>query len=100
MYRDRAKGTSLAQPQKTELGLAEPCSVRQYGLEHGLKLARRTLMTCRTSKLAVCCSSASERCPCASASSRVRASSCFFNSISELGPSLTCALAFVPVERG
>src|SRR5262249_21387670 len=28
------------------------------------------------------------------------ASSCFFNSISELGPSLTCALAFVPVERG
>jgi len=29
----------------------------------------------------------------------VRASSCFFNSISELGPLLTCALAFVPVER-
>src|SRR5262249_58972479 len=35
-----------------------------------------------------------------SASSRVRASSCFFNSISELGSSLTCALTFVPVERG
>src|SRR5262249_19217111 len=35
----------------------------------------------------------------ASASSRVRASSCFFNSISELGPLLTRALAFVPVER-
>src|SRR5262249_52762638 len=45
-------------------------------------------------------SSASERCPRASASSRVRASSWFFNSISELGPLLTCALAFVPVERG
>jgi len=29
----------------------------------------------------------------------VRASSCFFNSISELGPLLTRALAFVPVER-
>ena len=42
---------------------------------------------------------ASERCPRASASSPVRASSCFFNSISELGPLLTRALAFVPGER-
>ena len=33
------------------------------------------------------------------ASSRVRASSCFFNSISELGTLLMCALAFVPLER-
>src|SRR5262249_23109808 len=56
-------------------------------------------MTPSTSEVAVCCSNASERCPRASASSRVRASSCFFNSISELGPLLTCALAFVPVER-
>src|SRR5262249_11112138 len=56
-------------------------------------------MIWRTSDVAICCSSASERCPRASASSRVRASSCFFNSISELGPLLTCALAFVPVER-
>src|SRR5262249_38453460 len=55
-------------------------------------------MTCSTSEVAVCCSSASERCPRASASSRVCASSCFFNSISEF-PLLTCALAFVPVER-
>src|SRR5262249_38068952 len=53
----------------------------------------------RMSLTPVCCSSASERCPRASASSRVRASSCLFNSISELGPLLTCALAFVPVER-
>src|SRR5262249_22033300 len=43
--------------------------------------------------------SASERCPCPSASSRGRASSCFFNSISELGTLLMCALAFVPLER-
>jgi hypothetical protein len=50
-------------------------------------------MTLSTSEVAVCCSSASERCPRASVSSRVRASSCFFNSINELG------LAFVPVER-
>src|SRR5215831_14811047 len=56
-------------------------------------------MTCSTSEVAVCCSSASERCPRASASSRVRASSCFFNSISKLGPLLTRALVFVPVER-
>src|SRR5262245_26112380 len=56
-------------------------------------------MTRNISEVAACCSSASERCPRASASSRVRASSCFFNSISELGPLLTCALAFVPVER-
>src|SRR5262249_46396615 len=57
------------------------------------------LITLSTSEVADCCSSASERCSRASASSRVRASSCFFNSISELGPLLTCALAFVPVER-
>src|SRR5262249_42680899 len=49
-------------------------------------------ITPNTPEVAVCCSRAS-------ANSRVRASSCFFNSISELGPSLTCALAFVPVER-
>src|SRR6266581_7900334 len=57
------------------------------------------LMTCRTSEVAVCSSNASERCPRASASSRVRTSSCFFNSTAELGPLLTCGLAFVPVER-
>src|SRR5262249_18736456 len=50
-------------------------------------------------EVAVCCSNASERCPRAWASSRVRSSSCFFNSMSELGPLLTRALAFVPVER-
>src|SRR5262245_55604236 len=49
-------------------------------------------ITPNTPEVAVCCSRAS-------ASSRVRASSCLFNSISELGSSLTCPLAFVPVER-
>src|SRR6516225_3732976 len=44
------------------------------------------------SQRARCCSRAS-------ASSRVRASSCFFKSISELGPLLTSAAAFAPVER-
>src|SRR5215831_19862230 len=66
----------------------------------GCKSPGEMEITRSTSEVAVCCSSASERCPRASASSRVRASSCFFNSIIELGPSLTCALAFVPVERG
>src|SRR5215831_17738795 len=56
-------------------------------------------MTRNTSEVATCCSSASERCPRASASSRVRASSCFSSSISELGPLLTRAFALVPVER-
>src|SRR5262249_36941491 len=56
-------------------------------------------MTRSTSSVAACRFSASERCPCPSASSRVRASSCFFNSISELGTLLMCALAFVRLER-
>src|SRR6516164_8557898 len=51
------------------------------------------------STFAVCCSSASERCPRTSASSRVRASSCFFNSLSELALLLMRAFAFLPVER-
>src|SRR5215831_17262391 len=58
----------------------------------GSNSPREKLMTLSTSDVAVCCSRAS-------ASSRVRASSCFFNSMSELGPLLTRALAFVPVER-
>jgi GAF domain-containing protein len=41
------------------------------------------LMTCRTSEVAVCCSSASARCFCVSASSRVRPSSCFCRSAAE-----------------
>src|SRR5215471_4428718 len=55
-------------------------------------------MTRSTSEVAVCCSSDSASCSRASASSWVRASSCFFNSISELGPLLTRALTFVPVS--
>src|SRR5262249_1234452 len=42
VQRDRAERLSLAQIKNAELGLAEPCRVRQYGLEHWLKLARRT----------------------------------------------------------
>ena len=49
-----------------ELGLADARRVLQHGLEHRLQLAGRAEMTCSTSEVAVCCSSASE-------SSRVRA---------------------------
>src|SRR5262249_25212449 len=49
-------------------------------------------ITRNTSEVAVCCSRAS-------ASSRVRASSCCFNSVSELDPLLTRVLSFVPAER-
>src|SRR5262249_1104649 len=65
----------------------------------GSSLPGELEMTRNTSEVAVCCSSASERWSRASASSRVRASSCFFNSIRELGPSLTCSLPFVRLER-
>src|SRR5262249_37105758 len=65
----------------------------------GCRLPGELEITPSTSEVAVCCASASESCPRASASSRVRASSCCFNSISELGSSLTRALVFVLVER-
>src|SRR5262245_36860928 len=65
----------------------------------GLRSPGEPVIARSTSEVAVCCSSASERCPRTSASSRVRASSCFFNSLSELGLLLTRALASVPVER-
>src|SRR5262245_26883976 len=58
----------------------------------GCRLPGELEMTFNTSAVAVCCSSAS-------ASSRVRASSCFFNSTTELGPLLMRGLGFVPVER-
>ena len=65
----------------------------------GLRSPGEPVIVRSTSEVAVCCSSASERCPRTSASSRVRASSCFFNSLSGLGLLLTRAFAFVPVER-
>src|SRR5262249_3426183 len=64
---------------------------RSIASNTGLSSPGELEITCRTSELAVCCSSAS-------ASSRVRASSCFFNSIS-VGLLLTRVLVFVPVER-
>src|SRR5262245_36018532 len=64
----------------------------------GLRSPGELVIARSTSEVAVCCSSASERCPRTSSSLRVRASSCFFNSL-ELGLLLTRAFTFVPVER-
>src|SRR6516164_1140182 len=38
---DRAKSISLTKEQITELGLAEPHGIRQYGVKHGLQIAGR-----------------------------------------------------------
>jgi len=57
------------------------------------------LMTCRTSEVAVCCSSASARCSRASTSSCLYFSSCCSRSARGLRIRSTRALAFVPVER-
>ena len=54
-------------------------------------------MTRRTSEVAACCSSASVRCFCASASARLHASSCCFTLPD--GCRLMTASAFVPLER-
>src|SRR5262249_53732571 len=56
-------------------------------------------MTCSTSEVAVCCSSASARCSRASASSCLYFSSCCSRSAGGLRIRPTRALAFVPVER-
>src|SRR5262249_32296895 len=55
-------------------------------------------MTRRTSEVAVCCSSTSAKSSRASASSRVRTSSCRSRS-KAFRPRLTRGLAFVPIER-
>src|SRR5262245_23874441 len=88
---------SRSRPTKAKLEPNRRSRLRTIVSNTGWVSVVEPLIEDRISPVAVCCSRASERCPCASASSRVRASSCFFNSISELGPLLT--LAFVPVER-
>src|SRR6266511_5515014 len=99
MHCGDAEALAIIDKQVTEFCLTEAARVGQNSLKDGLKVTWRTVIARSTSEVAVCCSSASERCPRTSASSRVRASSCFFNSLSELGLLLTRAFAFVPVER-
>src|SRR5215813_9272950 len=97
MHCGDAKALAIIDKQVTEFCLTEAARVGQNSLKDGLKVAWRT--GDRAEYLGGRCSSASERCPRTSASSRVRASSCFFNSLGELGLLLTRAFAFVPVER-
>ena len=58
---DGAKEISLAQEQTAERGLADADCILQHGIEHGLNSPGELEMTFRTSEVAVCCSSASER---------------------------------------
>src|SRR5215467_15476233 len=83
----------------TEFCLTEAARVGQNSLKDRPKVAWRTVIVRSTSEVAVCCSRASERCPRTSASSRVRASSCFFNSLSELDLLLTRAFALADRPR-
>jgi hypothetical protein len=99
MHRGDAEPLAIIDKQVTEFCLTEAARVGQNSLKDGLKVAWGTGDPRCTSEVAVCCSSASERCPRTSASSRVRASSCFFNSLSELGLLPTRAFALVPVGR-
>ena len=41
MQRDGPESIALAQPQDTELGLAEACCLRQYGLEYRFEVSGR-----------------------------------------------------------
>src|SRR5262245_12025670 len=59
----------------------------------GCRSVGELAITCNSSLVAVCCSSASERCPRASASSRVRSPSCFFSSTTELASPLMGVVA-------
>src|SRR5262249_5627660 len=99
MHCGDAEVLAIIDKQVTEFCLTEAARVGQNSLEDGLKVAWRTgdraehlggrrLLLQRLGKV-----------PRTSASSRVRASSCFFNSLSELGLLLTRAFAFVPIER-
>src|SRR6516162_591643 len=99
MHCGDAEALAIIDKQVTEFCLTEAARVGQNCLKDGLKVAWRTgdraeylggrrLLLQRLGKV-----------PRTSASSRVRASSCFFNSLSELGLLLTRAFAFVPVER-
>ena len=53
MQRDRAKLFTVEQPQKAELGLADPRRISQHGLEHGLQFAGELEMSLSTSLVAV-----------------------------------------------
>src|SRR5215831_15507751 len=99
MHCGDAEVLAIIDKQVTEFASQRRRALVRIASKTGLRSPGEPVIARSTSEVAVCCSSASERCPRTSASSRVRASSCFFNSLSELGLLLTRAFAFVPVER-
>ena len=56
---DGAKRVAFKKVHLAVLGLAEACGVCQDGLENGSEFASEPLISCSTSEVAVCCSSAS-----------------------------------------
>src|SRR5215831_18791068 len=99
MHCGDAEVLAIIDKQVTEFASQRRRALVRIASKTGLRSPGEPVIARSTSEVAVCCSSASERCPCTSASSRVRASSWFFNSLSELSLLLTRAFAFVPVER-
>ena len=99
MHCGDAEALAIIDKQVTEFCLTEAARLVRIASKTGLRSPGEPVIARSTTEVAVCCSIASERCPRASARSRVRASSCFFISLSELGVLLTRAFAFVPVER-
>ena len=97
MHCGDAEALAIIGKQVTDFASQRRRALVRIASKTGLRLPGEPVIA--RSKVAVCCSSASERCPRTSASSRVRASSCFVNSLSELGLLLTRAFAFVPGER-
>src|SRR5262249_36680704 len=97
MHCGDAEVLAIIDKQVTEFASQRRRALVRIASKTGLRSPGEPVIARSTSEVAVCCSSASERCPRTSASSRVRASSCFFNSL--WGLLLTPAFAFVPVER-
>ena len=59
MQRDYAESIPVAEEQRAESGVADARRVRQHGLNTGSSSPGELEMTCSTSEVAVCCSSAS-----------------------------------------
>ena len=60
-FRCEVEGLAVEAEQHAELGVADARCVLQHSLETGSSSPGELLMTCSTSEVAVCCSSASLR---------------------------------------
>src|SRR5262249_39167838 len=96
MHCGDAEVLAIIDKQVTEFASQRRRALVRIASKTGLRSPGEPVIARSTSEVAVCCSSASKRYARTSASSWVRASRCFFNSLSELGLLLTRAFAFVP----